>query len=423
MNVRIFLFDENPEKTAERDINSLKFVFSDYLQDDESVGIYPSIKEAIDGITKALKDSHVIVFLASTDKYAEIKRKLARTFGLDMQINEDLQNKAFASLNKILANSSSEEYAHCIVPSNAHIFALEDGLYSGFASISGNQTVICIPWENERTEILFTKQVIPYINTSYNVEIDVDAFHKFYCNELTDTLKKFDANFAIPKTNTSSYFIDYIKEYPELLSAVNSTDRSEKRGNLSPEKYIINLSIMAKELAASKYGIAISNAYYTGNDEDSEKVVYLAVTDDKKTSIRVIHSFPGENVEDFLYRTSGNLCTFICDFIVNVINNTTDDDSEKKIKKNKIYTIGSIILGILCVIVLAGIIFITTSNNTSDSIKKFISQTESEEETSIESETESIADEESTTDEKSDCNESEIETEETTQDSTFFVAG
>lgn len=424
MNIRIFLFNEQPGKSAERTVNAIKHVFADYLPDDDSVKMYPGIRDAVDNISKALRDSHVIIFLSTPDKYADIKKKLANTFNIKMQVNEELQSKAFTSLNKIITNSSSEEYAHCVVPVNSRIFSLEDGLYSGFSAVSGNQTIICLPWETGRTEVLLTKQVIPYINSAYRITVSPSAFRDFNCKRLSEDISSGETDFAIAKTNTSQYFLDYINDYSTITEAIKDTQRSEKRGNLPPEKYIINLSIMAKELASTEYGIAMSNAYYSGSDSDSEKIIYLAVTNDKKTSVREIHSVSGEEVEDFLERTSGDLCTFISD-VIETENETSKAVEEAIVKKVKNYKLGIAAVSAAIAVLIAVIVVVFTSNhytirNWFVDVKKFIFPSQGEIETTIIS-SDSLTDQEENFED--DTEETVSSDESTEDDESIFVAG
>ena len=65
------------------------------------------------------------------------------------------------------------------------------------------------------------------------------------------------------------------------------------------------------------YPVAMSNAFYTGESPESEKIVYLAVTNERETAVREIHSFSDEDIPQFLARCSGDFCVFISDIIDN----------------------------------------------------------------------------------------------------------
>ena len=76
---------------------------------------------------------------------------------------------------------------------------------------------------------------------------------------------------------------------------------------------MVNLSITAAEFFGTPYGVAISNAFYSGNDPSAEKIIYLAITNEHETALREVHSIPGEDVPTMLARCCGDLCTFIGD--------------------------------------------------------------------------------------------------------------
>ncbi len=87
--------------------------------------------------------------------------------------------------------------------------------------------------------------------------------------------------------------------------------KAEQRGNTPPNEYVVNLSITAAEFLGLPYGVAMSNAYYVGDDPDAGKTVYIAVTNDAETIVRELHSFYGEGTGDFLFRCCAELCKLL----------------------------------------------------------------------------------------------------------------
>ena len=106
---------------------------------------------------------------------------------------------------------------------------------------------------------------------------------------------------------------DYVAAVNGLADRVSFAAKAEKRGSLSPADYVVNLSITAAEFFGTPYGVAISNAFYSGADPSGEKIIYLAITNEYETALREVRSVPGEEVPDMLARCCGDLCTFICD--------------------------------------------------------------------------------------------------------------
>ena len=316
MKIRFFMLGTQKHKSSKRLERELKCVFSEHMSQDGDVQHFSALKDATGEIAKAVADTHAMVFIVDTGIFAGTKLMLSKAFGFEMQIEENIFNGALKTLGKDEDEVNDEfTVAHAYVPPKARSFVLEDNLYSGFSVANGNQTIIILPYEKDRTSVLLSTQVVPYINNAYHTDISYDSLRKYNTERLSAVLMEKDVKLALAGTNTSTFFSEYISSSDELKDRVAVSPVNEKRGNMPPVDYVVNLSITASELLSCKYGVVISNAFYTGEGPASEKTVYIAVTNERETQLREIHSFPGEKIADFLARCSGDLCAFISDVL------------------------------------------------------------------------------------------------------------
>ncbi len=353
MNIRFFMLGTDKHSSAKRFEADIKQLFAEHLRDDGDVGSYDSIKDATGDIAKAVSDAHALVFIADTEIYGNTKQLLAKAFGFEMVCDGALLDKACTACEK---DKTAEDYefslAHAFSVPNARTFVLGDGLYCGFSVASGNQTIILLPFAKGRTSILLTTQLIPYLNATYHISVDAGMLAKINSEKLRRTLEEKDVKVALASTNTANFFKEYISCDEALSERISISPINEKRGNLQPVDFVVNLSITVSEFLSCPYGVAMSNAFYTGDSPEGEKIVYLAVTNERETSVREVHSFAGEDVPSFLARCSGDLCVFITDVIANdtyyAQDNSVRENAAAKRYKIAIGAVSAVIVA-LCV--------------------------------------------------------------------------
>lgn len=331
MKIRFYLLGTQNHGSAPRMETELKYVFSDYLDGNGGVQSFADMKEATTDIAKAVSDTHVLVFIADTSIFGNTKLMLSKAFGFELSCDTNFLQSACESFEK---DPEEEDYefsvTHAFVPSNSRSFVLSDGKYAGFSVASGNQTIVLLPYDKGRTQVLLATQVIPYLNASYHVSADIGKLKKFNTELLLSALEKGSTKIAVANTNTAAFFKEYVGTDERISDFVSVSPVTEKRGDMQPVDYIVNLSIAAAELLSCRYGVAMSNAFYTGDSPESEKIVYLAVSNERETAVREIHSFKGEEIGVFLSRCSGDLCRFIGDVIANDEDYTLDNSVREK---------------------------------------------------------------------------------------------
>lgn len=313
MNIRFFMLGDTGSNYSFRLEEELRCVFDGHLHGGEPIGAFETFGEATFAVRRALEDCHVIVFLVQPREFAASKKLLSGMLGFELKCNPTMLRKAASSAG-ISANEKSEfAFLHAFVPERTRLFSAGDGLYTGFSVISGNQTIIFVPLERGRTDLILSAQLIPYLNSAYHVNLGTGGLKTYYTDRLREKLVGEDITMSLAGTNTADFFKDYLSFDKELDSRMVISRKAERRGSAAPVDYVVNLSIAAAEFDNSAYGVAISNAYYTGESSADEKIVYVAVTNERETAVRKIHSVPGEEVPVFLTRCCSDVCAFICD--------------------------------------------------------------------------------------------------------------
>ena len=330
MNIKIFLLRSEQNRYAERLTPELRCIFADQLAAEDSVAGFVSLGDASDALRRAFADSHAILLLAEPSKYADTKKKLAASIGLPLHCDRTLYERSTEVARSLADDKSEFAVTHAYLPENARPFVSADWHYSGFAVTSGNQTVILMPLERGRTEVMLGASVIPLLNSSYRIHADMKSLRDYHARQLSAVCQANDVRIAVAGTNAADYFREYIASAAELADRVVFSEKAEKRGTLAPADYVVNLSITAAEFFGTSYGVAISNAFYAGNDPTAEKVIYLAITNEHETALREVKSVPGEDIPTLLARCCGDLCTFLSDIAGTDTKKRLADEENKK---------------------------------------------------------------------------------------------
>ncbi|MBQ7637842.1 MAG: hypothetical protein IJS90_02960 [Clostridia bacterium] len=293
----------------------LKKTFGPVMKKDGTVDYFPTLKEATGAIGKAFSDSDTILFFSDIHKYAETKEILCKALGLELTVDEALLSGALRSSSDEQQEELSFNVCHAGVAAGGDVFSLTDCLYSGFAVKRGRQTVMLLPFEESRTTALVGNLVIPYMNERMGTELSSAALQYFYGEKLWASVKREKIKIAIAGTRASEIFMKYVSFSRELTNRILLVNKAENRGNMPPNEYVVNLSITAAEFMGVPYGIAMSNAYYSGDDPSSVKTVYITVTNDAETTVREIRSFYGESTGEFLFRCCSEQCRLLSEVI------------------------------------------------------------------------------------------------------------
>ena len=353
MKAKIFVFGTDPEQNRLFD-----FMIANTFQsitDADDILYFPGVRDAAAEITGAFQTADTVLFFADESVFAEVKHILCRALGVKLQIDPTLLQRA-ADSGLDVQNDTAAAICHAGIPEKGVPFALSDGCYSGFGMRRSRQTLAVLPVGESRTGKLLAEQVIPFLNARCETPLPTDYAAHIYAYLLEERLRDTDIIVSVSDTKTTALFRRYISSVGRLQDHMPVAAKAEQRGSIPPNEYVVNLSLTAAEFFHAPYGIAMSNAYYTGEDESGEKKVYLAVTSAEDSTVREITSFYGESTEEFLERCCGEMCLLADQVIDTETAPAPLVAAEEKHDKNKrFHLIFSIILALLAVVFSIGI--------------------------------------------------------------------
>ena len=355
MKTRIFVLGTPPEA---RDVSFdavLRRTFGETLPEEKALSYYRTVRDATAEIGRAFTDADAVLFFADTAKYGDLKEILCKAFGVQLVIDDAMLLAAQTSAPELEEKDLNFSAAHAGVPAGADVFVLGDGLYAGFALARGRQTVFVLPWEKERTGVLLVNQVLPYLNERFRLSLSGDAIRYADAESLKDAAARRDVKIAVAGTKTEKLLRRFISGTEGLDERFLTVAKVPGRGNTSPGEYMVNLSITAAEFLGLPYGVAMSAAYYTGDDPDASKTVYIAVTNDEETKLTKITSFYGEATSDFMFRCCRELCALLAR-VINADAGLTEEapKAEAKEEKQKIRVLRVLIALVLAAILAVG---------------------------------------------------------------------
>lgn len=367
MKIRIFVLGVDINGTDKLLDNILRDTFAGQFADDGSIEYYSSVKDAAGSIANAFVDSETVVFFAAPENYCAIKKVIARAFRFELTVNARILEMANRFAPESMKSDVLFSDTHALIPENAKAFVTSDGLFSGFGSVRGSQTVVFLPYMTERACSMLSTQVIPFINSVYSQSIPTEYCEHIYARLLHETIEREPVNIAMALTKTADLFCDYISSSKLLSECINKCPRSEERGTMRPSEYVVNLSIAAAELQGVPYGIVLSNAYYMDDTSKERLTVFMAVTNDRLTTVRELKSFAWETSSEFMQRCCGELCKLLNEIIEKdrgIGAEGTDDDPKKIHKYRSLAAITG--AAIILLLIVGGYIFSSNSYSLKD---------------------------------------------------------
>ena len=353
MKAKFFVFGTDPEENRLFD-----FMIANTFQsvtDENGILYFPGVRDATAEISGAFQEADTVLFFAAEKTYAEVKHILCRALSLKLRVDADLLQRAVNS-EPAVQDDTSLAVCHAGIPEGATAFALSDGCFSGFGVRRSRQTVAVLPVGISRTGKLLKDQVIPYLNDRSDSPLPTDYAAHAYAYLLEERLRDTDLIVSVSDTKTTALFRRYISSVGRLQDHMPVAAKAEQRGSIPPNEYVVNLSLTAAEFFNAPYGIAMSNAYYTGDDASGEKKVYLAVTSAEDSTVREITSYYGESTADFLERCCGEMCLLADEIIDTETAPPPLIAKEPRNGKNKRYHLFfSILLALIAVVFSFGI--------------------------------------------------------------------
>lgn len=353
MKAKIFVFGTDPEENRLFDF-MIANTFRE-VTDENGILYFPDVRSATNEIGAAFRAADTVLFFAAEDAFADVKHILCKALGLKLRVDADLLARAARSVPGVQTDTAAA-VCHAGIPEKGEPFALSDALYSGFGVRRSRQTVAVLPVGLSRTGKVLAEQVIPYLNARSETPLPTDYAAHIFAFLLEERLHDTDIVVSVSDTKTTALFRRYISSVGRLQDHMPVAAKAEQRGSIPPNEYVANLSLTAAEFFHAPYGIAMSNAYYTGEDASGEKKVYLAVTSAEDSTVREITSYYGESTADFLERCCGEMCLLADEVIDTETAPAPLVPQEPKDEKNRHFHLYfSIILALIAVVFSFGI--------------------------------------------------------------------
>lgn len=256
----------------------------------EYPSVYPSVQDGLPEIAGALRTNNMVVLMADEKVYHEAKRCICKAFKFQMIHSESILTR----LSKI---KNSERYMmHALMPKNATVFPLSDGLFSGFAIRSKSQCIFFLPFSEDRTFITMKKYVFPYISRVYGASLPSFSEYEtaYAASVLEKQLDSSDIQIAISNTSVCKYIAHAGKKIECFNDHISYAPFDGKKA----EKYGIEHSAVA---AAEYYECRFGAAVIEGEkDEFGNFTAKIIISNRKTATIRTLSSISDESHEDFM---------------------------------------------------------------------------------------------------------------------------
>lgn len=279
MHMKLFAVDAQSHGSALVLRTRISAAFRQYSKDPLIFSDYPSFHAMATALDGALKSSDVILVLASLEAYGETKDLLMRSLHMKTEHRFDVFERAEQALGE-WAMSSPQAAVHIEFPVDAEVFITEDGLFSGFCTDAGGQSIFFLPYDEHITVPLLKNGVTEHLkklsqNRKYRLG-HVPFLHQDIC----EILAAAGLQVAVAKTASSGFIYSPAKKIEGFHRYFLPYEGFEKRGEQALDKYTVKLAIDGSRSLDCPYGIALSNIASKGR----ERKIHFAVASRKTFS-------------------------------------------------------------------------------------------------------------------------------------------
>ena len=284
--------------------------------------VYDNVTDGMREIASALKTSNMIVLLANEMLYHEAKRYICKAFKFEMIHNEKI-------LRLLSRMQNNERYMmHALMPKNAIVFPLSDGLFSGFAIRSKNQCILFLPFSEDRTFLTIKKYVFPYISRVYGATLpSFNNYETAYSAAILENqLNTSNLQIAISNTPICKQIAKAGKKIECFNDHISFAPYDEKKAD---KKSVQQLAVEAAEYYECRFGAAILEGE---KDDYGNYTATIVVSNRKTATIRSISSIPDESYEDFLNTIVNEFFIMLAYELRTAPIGSEDDSGEKALK-------------------------------------------------------------------------------------------
>lgn len=309
MEMKLFSLYRNAADTSVKMQIKVIGCLNGFADSDISFDEYTSLKDMFSGLSKALKSSNFIVIAVDSSIYNSTKLKLMTALSLKKEQNEAVLKK----LSKLELDESAQE-KNAAMPEGATVFVSVDGINSGFAVKKGSQTIVMIPFDDQRLDSVLKRGLVPYITNGGRLnsasepeaaptheekeEITSETTSEISEQEMDiaahtlNILKESDIKVAVNGNTNATVMREFAVGLDDFDEYFTFTPHIEDRGDYNVTDYTAQMARSAKALSSATLGACISDIFTTNDGCD---YICISVATDKSALVRKLYKEDGED--------------------------------------------------------------------------------------------------------------------------------
>lgn len=309
MEMKLFSLYRNAADTSVKMQIKVIGCLNGFADSDISFDEYTSLKDMFGGLSKALKSSNFIVIAVDSSIYNSTKLKLMTALSLKKEQNEAVLKK----LSKLELDESAFE-KNAAMPEGATVFVSIDGINSGFAVKKGSQTIVMIPFDDQRLDSVLKRGLVPYITNGGRLnsasepeaaptheekeEITSETTSEISEQEMDiaahtlNILKESDIKVAVNGNTNATVMREFAVGLDDFDEYFTFTPHIEDRGDYNVTDYTAQMARSAKALSSATLGACISDIFTTNDGCD---YICISVATDKSALVRKLYKEDGED--------------------------------------------------------------------------------------------------------------------------------
>lgn len=309
MEMKLFSLYRNAADTSVKMQIKVIGCLNGFADSDISFDEYTSLKNMFGGLSKALKSSNFIVIAVDSSIYNSTKLKLMTALSLKKEQNEAVLKK----LSKLELDESALE-KNAAMPEGATVFVSVDGINSGFAVKKGSQTIVMIPFDDQRLDSVLKRGLVPYITNGGRLnsasepeaaptheekeEITSETTSEISEQEMDiaahtlNILKESDIKVAVNGNTNATVMREFAVGLDDFDEYFTFTPHIEDRGDYNVTDYTAQMARSAKALSSATLGACISDIFTTNDGCD---YICISVATDKSALVRKLYKEDGED--------------------------------------------------------------------------------------------------------------------------------
>ena len=309
MEMKLFSLYRNAADTSVKMQIKVIGCLNGFADSDISFDEYTSLKDMFGGLSKALKNSDFIVIAVDSSIYNSTKLKLMTALSLKKEQNEAVLKK----LSKLELDESAQE-KNAAMPEGATVFVSVDGINSGFAVKKGSQTIVMIPFDDQRLDSVLKRGLVPYItnggrlNSASEPEAaptheekeeitsettsGISEQEKDIAAHTLNILKESDVKIAVNGNTNATVMREFAVGLDDFDEYFTFTPHIEDRGDYNVTDYTAQMARSAKDLSSATLGACISDIFTTNDGCD---YICISVATDKSALVRKLYKEEGED--------------------------------------------------------------------------------------------------------------------------------